>query len=146
MKIVNAITGKIGTYFVGPKCYLNENIRLGEVAICIGREEIRSSKPFIWIIGGAEQLIDYISLARQQGAMDEDTVNTLLTRLDESKTKTPKSAIERLASAADMEVSELSQLLEVAQVFVSAPVSGVQDFSDVKPKWLPKTVPYASIH
>lgn len=146
MKIVNATTGKIGSYFVGPKCYLHENIRLGEIVVCIGREEQRAAKPYIWIIGGIEQLIDYVSLVRSKGEIEEAVSSLILSRLDEAKKKIPQSAIERLASATGMEVDELKEIMSIAQVAVSAPVEGVQDFSDAKPKWLPKTQSHASIH
>lgn len=146
MKIINASAGKVGNYFVGPKYYLNEFIRLGEVAICIGREEQRAAKPYIWMVGGLEQLIDYVCLARSKAEIKEDVVSLLLGKLDEAKKKIPKSAVERLASATGMDIEELLEIVQVAQVCISAPIEGVQDYSESKPKWLPKTLSYASIH
>ena len=146
MKIVNSISGKIGSYFVGPKCYLKENIRLGEVVICVGREGRETAKPLIWLIGGIEQCIDYISLARQSAEIEDQDATMLLSKLDEAKKKIPKSAMERLASAAGVEVEEIMELAKIAQVCISAPVEGIQEYSDAKPKWLPRTPSYAGIH
>jgi len=145
MKIVNASVGKIGTCFTGPKHYLNESIRLGEIALCIGRDEKRLAKPFIWIMGGREQLIDYISLAREKDELPVVDANLLLARLDESKKLIPNTAMDRLASILDMEVSDLTDLIGTAQVCVSAPIEGIKDYSNSKPTWAPKVV-YASIH
>jgi hypothetical protein len=146
MKIVNSVSGKVTTCVIGPKHYLHENIRLGEVAICIARDERQSSKKMVWLIGGIEQLIDYISLARSQGDLSDGDATSLLTQLDIAKKKIPVSAEERLASALGMEVDELRPLLEVAQVSVSAPIMGVNDYSTNKPKWMPKTLSHAPIH
>lgn len=142
MKLVNASSGKIGACLVGPKNFLHESIRLGEAAICIGREEKRVNKPVIWLIGGVEQLIDYISLARQEGEIEEDIATMLLTNLDNAKGKIPKTAIERLASVINVDADELSEMMQTAQVYISAPIAGVLDFSTAKPTWLPKTQSY----
>jgi hypothetical protein len=145
MKIVNASIGKISTYFVGPKQYLNENIRLGEVALCIGRDDKKPAKPFIWIIGGREQLIDYVSLARTEGEIADVDAALLLSKLDDSKKTTPKTAMERLASILSMEVNDLLELANISQVCISAPIAGIQDYSQAKPVWTAKQA-HASIH
>jgi hypothetical protein len=145
MKIVNASTGKLSTCYTGPKHYLNEYIRLGEVALCIARDARRPARPFVWIIGGREQLIDYVSLAREKGELEDVDANLCLARLDEAKKKSPQTAMERLASALGVEADELTELVNVAQVCISAPVEGIKDFSTSKPVWAPKQT-YASIH
>lgn len=145
MKIVNASTGKISACFVGPKHYLNEYIRLGEVALCIGRDEKRAARPYIWLVGGREQLIDFVCMARDKGEMAVVDVELCLTRLDESKKLVPTTAIARLASALSMEVDELTELTNVAQVSVTSPIEGLKDFSTTKPAWVPKQT-HASIH
>ncbi len=145
MKIVNAVVGKISAYFVGPKYYLNEYIRLGEIALCIGRDDKKLLKPYVWIIGGREQIIDYVSLARTEGEIADIDATNLLAKLDESKNNMPKTAMERLASALSMEVSELADIVGVAQVCVSAPVCGIQNFSDSIPKWSAKQANVSSI-
>ncbi len=146
MKIINSVSGKVGSYFVGPKCYLNENIRLGEVAICIGKEDRTNGKPMIWLLGGIELVIDYVSLARSEGTMEESDAVMLLKRLDDAKTDVPSTAMARLASIASIDVEELMELAKVAQVCISAPVEGVQNFAGSKPTWLPRTLSHASIH
>lgn len=145
MKIVNATVGKISSCFVGPKYYLNEYIRLGEVALCIGRDDKKVAKPYIWIVGGREHLIDYVSFARSQGEIEEVDATLLLSKLDDSKKNTPKTAMDRLASALGMEVNDLLELTNVAQVCVSAPIEGIRDYSHIKPTWTAKQA-YASIH
>lgn len=146
MKIINTMVGKIGNCIVGPKYYLNRSIRLGEAALCIARDEQNPSKPCIWIVGGIEQLIDYISLARSKGELEEDSANILLHQLDEVKKKIPCAHMERLASVLGMEVAELNEIISLAQVCVSAPIEGIRDFSNSTPKWIPKTLNYASVH
>lgn len=146
MKIVNSVSGKINTCMVGPKQYLNEDIRLGEVAICIARDDRQPMKKFVWLVGGVEQLIDYVALARSEGEIPDDDANTLLAQLDKAKKNIPHTAEERLASALGFNVDELRPMLEIAQVCVSAPVAGVSDYSNSKPKWMPKTPSHAPIH
>lgn len=147
MNIVNATIGKVGSYFVGPKQHLNKNIRLGEISICIGRDTVSSiNHPYVWLIGGADQLIDYIALARSKGELDTVSSDLLLSKIDEAKKKIPKTAHERLASILSMEATDLKELIAIAQVSVTAPVEGVNDYSDIKPKWDAKTVSYAPIH
>lgn len=140
------MSGKISTCVVGPKHYLHEDIRLGEVAICIARDERQPMKKSVWAIGGVEQLIDYISLARAEGELPDDDTNALLTKLDEVKKKIPHTAEERLACALGLEVDEIKAAIELAQVCVSAPIAGVNDYSTSKPKWMPKTLSHAPIH
>lgn len=139
MKILNAAAGKIGQYILGPKHYLNEDIRFGEAAICIGRDEATPQRPCVWLVGGIELIIDYLSLARTEGTIDDDTSNNLLKQMDEAKRSKPSSAIDRLASVVGVDNEELYQLLKLAQVSVTAPISGIQDFSNQKPIWLAKT-------
>lgn len=147
MKIINATTGKIGSCVVGPKSFLNETIRLGEVTLCVGREDHNTSRPCIWILGGIEQLIDYVSLARSKNEIDDADATSLLDRLDQAKSQMPKTALERLSSILGIEINDLNELLEHAQVFVSAPVDGITDFSGTKPKWVAKANPnVTSIH
>lgn len=146
MDIINANVGKIGSYFIGPKHYLNKHIRLGEIIICIARDSSCAINPYIWLIGGAEQLIDYLSLARSKGSLDDTTSNLLLSKLDEAKTRIPKTAHARLASILSLEEADLTELIEIAQVSVTAPIGGVYDYSDFKPRWNSKTACFASIH
>jgi hypothetical protein len=146
MKLLNSITGKISTSIIGPKHYLHEDIRLGEMAVCIARDERQPLKPYVWIIGGVEQLTDYVSLSRSEGVIAESDAVSILAQLDAAKKKMPKTALERLASALSCDVDELKETIELAQVCLSAPISGVQDHSTNKPKWMPKTPNHASIH
>jgi len=146
MKILNATHGKIGHCVIGPKYYLHTPIRLGEAAICVGRDSTRANKPYVWVIGGSEQLIDFVSMARTKGEIEETASVTILSRLDEIKEKKPKTAIERLASAIGVEPDELNEMLSVAQVSVSAPIEGVKDFSDAIPTWIPKTNQHIPLH
>lgn len=146
MKIVNAASGKVGHCIVGPKHFLHIMIRLGEAAICVAREDQRVAKPCVWLFGGIEQLYDYIVLARSKGELCEEDVNTLLKCLDEISDKIPLSPFDRLASALGMETNELKDMMDIAQVQVSAPIDGVKYFSNTKPKWLEKGKKYASIH
>jgi hypothetical protein len=145
MKIVNTITGKIGHSLVGPKQYFNEAIKLGEMAICIARDE-KHARPSIWLIGGIDLLVDYISLAREKGELDEATATMLLARTDAAKKEKPTSAIERLASMMGGDVDELKEMMRIAQVAITAPIEGVMDYSESTPKWVAKTVGNASIH
>lgn len=147
MKLINARVGTIGACVIGPKQYLHESLKLGEVAICIARDEQYSTKPCIWLVGGIEQITDYLALARTKGELQDSVVTLLLSRLDETKNKIPKNrALDRLASITNIEVDDLRELLELAQVCVSAPVEGVKDFSDSPPKWIPRATNYASVH
>lgn len=146
MKIVNASAGKVGSYQIGPKYYLKENIYLGQLAICITRDSKQPTQPFVWLIGGIDQLVDYISLAKSKGVLDTVTCDLVLGKLDEAKTKMPKTAYERLASVLGMDESELKEMIELSQVCVSAPIAGVQDYSDKTPKWIPKSLSYAPVH
>lgn len=130
MLLINAISGKIGTCISGPKYFLLHEIELGQAAICVERDE-RNPKPYIWIVGGIEELIDYVALARTKGEISDGISLLLLSALDRSKeelkTKTT-SAICRLASFLGMETKELWEVLETAQVVISAPLDGVQTF------------------
>lgn len=140
MKLINASSGKMGSYVIGPKQFLNEPIKLGEVAICIGRDEKykNGTKPCIWLIGGIERLVDYICLARTQGELQEDVVNHLLSQIDKAKEKIPSKPIDRLASVMNIESSDLQEFIDIAQVYISSPIVGVKDYSEGTPKYISK--------
>ena len=148
MKIKNASAGKIGAYIIGPKQHLNEQIRLGEISICIAKEiKNHTPQPYIWLIGGVEQLIDYISLARANGELDSASADNILSKIDDAKTKIPNNAYARLASVLNIESeSDLKELIELAQVSVTCKIAGVCNYSGPTPKWVAKTANYASIH
>ena len=147
MKIINATTGKIGNCVVGPKQYLHETIRLGEVALCLARDESKAIKPYVWIVGAIDMLIDYVSLARSKGELEENVANTLLTRLDDAKKNMPTTAIARLASiVGNITVDELKELADIAQVSISAPIEGVWEYTSSQPKWVAKVGNYAGTH
>lgn len=136
MRLINAISGKIGTCMSGPKYFLLHEIELGQAAICVERDG-KNPKPYIWIVGGIEELIDYVALARSKGEISDGISLLLLSALDKSKEELKvksTSAMCRLASFLGMEVKELSEALETAQVVISAPLDGVQTFVTKEPR------------
>lgn len=143
LKLVNVTIGKLGQCFVGPKQYLNNNIALGEAAICIARDDAKPSRPFIWVMGPIDLLIDYISVARHSGELAENDATLILARLDEAKKNKPKTSLARLASVLDLDENELSELIQLAQVHISNPIMGTRDVTSGTSKTIfaPKTVP-----
>lgn len=143
MQIIQATSGKVGANIIGPKYFLKTNIRLGEIALCIAREiEPKAPRPSIWAIGGISQITDYVSIGRLKNLIDNNTADMLLNILQTASKNKPSSALNRLASVFNIEnLSELQEMLQLAQVYVSSPIDGIQDFSisETKPKWISKT-------
>lgn len=140
MKLINATTGKIGNAVIGPKSYLHEDIQLGEVAICIGRDSAVADKPCMWIIGGCESLQDYICIVRKEGEMSDEDAQALLSILERiEKEEIPKTALQRLASALSIDVESLAESIRLSQVAVTNPITGVTKYGvHSKPAWSTK--------
>lgn len=132
MKLINATTGKVGFYAVGPKLFLNEKIQLGEIALCIARDIKNPTKPSVWLIGGVEQIIDYVSLSRSEDILPEESCTHLLAQIDAAKKEIPVNALTRFATIMSInDFDELKNILDTAQIHIVSPVTGVKDFSGI---------------
>lgn len=139
MIIQNAQVGKPGFYIIGPKYFLNQDIRFGEIALCIGEDVKMREKPKIWVFGGIDRISAYLTLTYSEGELPKERYDLLSEKISEVRAAVPKTALQRLSHASNLTIEELQEYLRLAQVAISAPVEGVLDYSTASPKWLPRS-------
>jgi hypothetical protein len=139
LQLVRASSGKVGTVMSGPKQFLNTDILLGEIAVCIARETKPHASPSIWIIGAINLIDDYLYHAKGESLISETDFAIIVKRI-ESVTKIVPSSLERLSSVMGILPDDLRDMCKIAQVVVSAPIQGVLDHSSGKPHWCMKIV------
>lgn len=137
--IVNASSGVFGSIIAGPKHFLNQDIRIGEIALCLGIDKDKPSN-YMWFIGGIEEASDFISIAKNEGELDDSSCDVLSDQIEKELGKKTQPPVIRLANLLGVEMGELLEMMRLAQVSITDPIIGVSNFSSSNPKWLPRTV------
>lgn len=137
LRLETSLHGKVGSAIAGPKHFLKQDIQLGEIAICICREESHRATPYIWIIGPHELVEEYVYYAKTEEEISNTDADSFFASISKLCRDVP-SSIERLAHVLSVETEELKEMVSLAQVTISAPISGIMDYSNNRPSWIPK--------
>ncbi len=136
-RLEKATVGKVGMLVSGPKKFLNNELLLGEIALCIARDDSSYSQPCIWIFGSLSKVEEFIYYSKEESIIPSIDVDLLFNKIDSGK-NIILTHIERLACALSIKPHELREALTLAQVSISAPIDGLMEYSSGDPKWISK--------